>query len=212
MQEKIKDALEGKVTIEELNEEEKVAFYQEVKNASQDELKKLSAFRSAKRDEEQKVKDAQSRLTQAEEELSKLQTSIEQTKKEQTQFRTEQIGKAKERFFSQFKVDDEKKKAIEETFARLDSGKIDVDLIVKDFVASYAAVDPESYLTATKKAEEMRRNADAANAGQAGSNNTPPAGSEPPKYDDRTKKVAQEAGVSEEQADKVLREGLSRTY
>jgi hypothetical protein len=56
----------------------------------------------------------------------------------------------------------------------------------------------------------MEKGAANANAQGAGSHASPPGGGDPKKFDERTVRVANEAGITPEAADKVLKEGMTR--
>ncbi len=95
-------------------------------------------------------------------------------------------------------------------FKKLDSGKVDAENILKDFVASYAAVNPQAILEERTRIEKMEADAQAAIAAAAGGQPSKPGGSDKPKFDEKTQAVAKEAGITPEAADAVLKQGMSR--
>ena len=78
-----------------------------------------------------------------------------------TQFREEQVLKAKQKFFSdpKFSLNEQEKTELEETFKRLDSGKVDADLIFNDLKKAFAFIKSDSLLTAGDKLKEFEKNA-----------------------------------------------------
>lgn len=87
----------------------------------------------------------------------------------QAKFRQEQIDKAKERLYSdpQYPLTEDEKKSLEDTFSRIDSGKIDADNILKDFKRAYAAVKSDDLISARDKVTTFEKNAADFTAGGA---------------------------------------------
>lgn len=206
MQEKIKDILEGKLKVSDLTAEELPEFVKLAGETATTELDKVSGLRKEKQRVESLVSEAQKVILNAE----NAKKTLEQTKSQVTQFRQEQVEKAKAKFFSSFGVSDEDKPKIEEKFAKLDSGKVDADLIFSDFVSSYAAANPQAYLDNKTRIEKMDADAKAAILSAASGHQSPPAGGDKPKFDEKTRKVAEEAGITPEAADTVLKQGMTR--
>jgi len=77
------------------------------------------------------------------------------------QFREEQVGKAKEKFFSdaRFPLTAEQKTEFEENFKRLDTGKVDSDLIFKDLTKVYAYMNGDTLLSSQEKLKDMEKQA-----------------------------------------------------
>lgn len=210
---KIKEALEGNIKIEELSDEELSEFRKQARELAEKEKSEVTGLREAKRAETERVERLKKEAEDVEGQTNKNKEDLEKGKNEVSQFRSEQILKAKERFLESFPDAKEKIDLIDEKFSRLDSGKIDSDFIYSDFVSAYAASDPEGYLSARQKAEDLKKGAENINAGSAGYSSSKPAdGSGEKKYDERTIQVAKEAGISEDAAEKVLKEGLTRQY
>jgi hypothetical protein len=204
--EKIEGALEGKIELIELNDEELTEFRSQARVLAEKERGEVTGLREAKRAEAERIENLKKEQKEQQENLNK-------GKQEVTQFRSEQIEKAKAKFFAQFPDAEAKKVEIEDKFTRLDTGKIDSDFILKDFVSAYAATDPDGYLSARKKAQELKKNAEDFNAREAGkSGDSTPAEGEPKKYSDETTATAKAAGISEEAANKVVTQGMKRQY
>lgn len=213
MQEKFKDVLDGKIKVDDLTSEELPEFTKFAKAEADKTRGEVAGFREAKRAEADKVAKLKDEVDKAEKLISEAKVakeSLDASKGQITQFRQEQIEKAKQKFYSSFTVSDEDKAKVEENFKRLDSGKVDADLIFKDFVSSYAASNPEGYIEAKKKLADMEKGAYNANAQGAGNHQSSPGGGDPKKFDESTVKIAQQAGITPEAADKVLKEGLQR--
>lgn len=180
-------------------------------------LKEALAFKAKKKDDEEKARKAEAEAKAEAEKLEAIRKEIaseseklESTKKETSQFRQEQILKAKTKFFAEYKIPAEEQEKYTQTFEKFDSNKVDPDLIFDDFVSVYAALNKDSLLKAQKEAEELKKNADLHNAGEAGSHSTPPAGQEPPKFSEAAMELSKKAGISPEAADKQLKQGMSR--
>lgn len=214
MQEKIKDVLDGKLKVSDLTPEELPEFVKAGQAEAEKARGEVTGLREAKRAESDRVTKLQEDLKKAEQIISEAKAaeeSLKASRGEITQFRQEQIGKAKEKFFTTFNaIPEEDKPKVEEMFKRLDSGKVDADLIFKDFVSSYAAVNPDGYITATKKLSDMEKNAAAANAAGAEPSSSAPGSDKNKKFDEKTVKVATEAGITPEAADTVLKQGMTR--
>ena len=210
---KIKGALEGEIKVEELSDDEVIEFRKQARALADKERGEVAGLREAKRAEAERVEKLKKEAEGINGQASKTKEDLEKDKNEVTQFRREQIMKAKEKFLTTFPDAKDKIDLIDEKFARLDSGKIDSDFIYSDFVSAYAASDPDGYLTARQKAADLKKGAENFNAGSAGYSSSKPAdGSDQKKFDEKTTQVAKEAGISEEAAEKVLKQGLTRRY
>lgn len=180
-------------------------------------LKEALAFKAKRQDEETKsaktaeeVKAQEERLAALKAEAEDIESKLSTSKEQMSQFRAEQIQKAKNKFFTDYNVPAEQQEEYNQKFERFDSGKVDPDLIYDDFVGVYAALNKDVLLKSHKEAEEMRKNADLKNAGDAGSQATPPSGDEPPKFSDAAMKLSKEAGISPEAAERQVKEGRTR--
>jgi len=209
---KIEEALEGKIKLEELNDEELTAFRSKARELAEKEKGEVSGLREAKRSENERVEKLRKEAEELEEARRKQEEDLNKGKQEVSQFRTEQIDKAKEIFYKQFPDAKEKEKEIAEKFEKLDSGKIDSEFILKDFISAYAATDPDGYTASRDKIKELEKNAAEHKENAAGSHGSAPVETDPKKYSDETTQLAKEAGISEESADKINKEGLSRKY
>lgn len=214
MQEKIKNVLDGKAKVTDLTPEELPEFIKAAQAEADKTRGEVTGLREAKRAETERVEKLKEDVTKAEKIISDAKAAEEALKASQgqaTQFRQEQVGTAFEKYFSQNPgLTDEVKNKIKDNFKKLDSGKLTPDLIAVDIASAHAASDPQGYMDAKKKLAEMHKGAADANADAAGSHQSPPAGDQPPKFDDKTVKVAKEAGITPEEADKVLKEGMTR--
>lgn len=94
----------------------------------------------------------------AREEKNKAQTK---DKSFQEQFRNEQLEKAKQRIFSDFKYQDEdSKKKLLDTFTKLDDGSVDTELIYKNLTRAHLYLNPEKYIGLEQKVSKMVGSAD----------------------------------------------------
>lgn len=87
-----------------------------------------------------------------------------------TQFRSEQVLKAKNRLINdpRFPLTEAEKSELDKVFSRIDSGKVDADLILEDYMAAYAVVKRTDLISAKEKTEKMEK--DAAAFTSAGAN------------------------------------------
>lgn len=217
---KINEALEGKLELSELNDEELTEFRTKASDLAEQAKGEVTGLREAKRAETERVEKLKKEAEElekargkTEEEKKKAEEELNKGKEDISQFRTEQIEKAKEKFFAQFPDAKEKEEEISQKFERLDSGKIDSDFILKDFVSAYAATDPDGYLSAREKANQLAKNAEEFNKKGAGGNpsSSGEGGEGGKQYSESTKNLAKDAGISEESADKIEKEGMKRT-
>lgn len=210
---KIKEALDGKLELDELNDEELSTFRTQARELAEKERNEVTGFREAKRAETEKVEKLRKEAEDLEESRKKTEADLNKGKQEVSQFRSEQIEKAKTKFFEQFPDAKEKEEEIIEKFGRLDSGKIDAEFILNDFVSAYAATDPQKYIESVKKATNLEKGASDLNRSSSGSHSANPDGSkEGAKYSEDAKKLAQAADISEEAAQKIEDYGMSRKY
>lgn len=86
-----------------------------------------------------------------------------------SQFRSEQLQKAKNKLFSNpdYALEESDKARFDELFKKLDTGKVDSDLIYEDLVTTYVALKPGQFIKAAGELGEMRRNATSFNAASA---------------------------------------------
>lgn len=192
-----------------LTDDEKKAITAKASEDFKTTLSSLSAIRKEKNRVEDLAKKAledQAKVETKAAEVAVAQNNI-------SQFRQEQIGKAKEKFVADFKITPEQLPAIEAIFAKLDSGAIDADLVYKDLVSAYGAVNSSSLVDAERAKNNLEKGAIEETINAAGTHQAPPGGEpEKPKFSENVKKLAQEAGITEEAAHKVATEGMSRTY
>lgn len=203
------DKEELQTRLDEFTDDEKLEFSSLAKSQSEEILSEFSGL----------TKEKQRRLQQLEELEAKAgegAPSPEPAQQEPTQFdqfRSEQVLKAKQRLKQQFELSDEDVAKIEEKFERVDSGKMDADLIYEDFVGAYAFVNRDSLLSAQQKTTDMQKRAAQETMNAAGSSSSnPSADNDTPEYPEDVKQLARDAGISEEAAQKQLSGGMRRTY
>lgn len=151
-----KKALAGEdysTLITEFTPEQHIELSKELRSAGDEELKRVSALRQEGR-----------RLE------TKTPTDDKKTVDVFAQFRTEQVEQAKTKLFSntKFNLSQEEKALVEEKFKRLDSGKVDKELIYNDFLEAYAAVRSSKLISDSEKSFEFEKNAAQFNAAGAG--------------------------------------------
>lgn len=205
MEDFVKKVLAGEITDEELN-----AFKSKLSEEGKKELDSSLAFRDKRRDEEGKSKIEEERLAKLKLDADAEEARLNQTRGENSQFRAEQITKAKAKFFETYKVPAEKQAEYEEGFKGMDTGKMDPELIFKDFERTHVALNSDTYLAAERKQREMERSAEDFNAGGAGSYQHAPTGNESPKFSEVAKKIANDSNITEEAAAKIEKEGYVR--
>lgn len=198
---------ELKTKVQELTDEERIEFSNLTKKQSEEILSEFSGL----------TKEKQRRLQQIEE-LGQQAEPAPSSESAQDpgqfdQFRQEQVLKAKNKLKSQFDLSDEDLAKVEDQFGKVDSGKIDADLIYEDFVGAYAFVNKDSLLSAQQKTQQMQKAATAATTAAAGSTSANP-NAEPgeKEYPEEVKQLAKAAGISEDAAEKQLNQGMRRTY
>jgi hypothetical protein len=204
--------LEGSVSDEEIN-----TFKEKLSEDGKSVLNQALAFRDKRKDEENKANEAAGKATTEEQRLAKAKADADAEearlaalRSEGTQFRQEQISKAKARFFTEYGIAPENQAQYDTEFTKLDSGKMDPDLIFKDLERTHVALNSDTYLESERKQREMQRNAETYNAGGAGSQTHAPSGQEPPKFSQLAEKIAQDSEISVEAAAKIEKEGYSR--
>jgi HD superfamily phosphohydrolase len=180
-------------------------------------LKEALAFKAKKNDEKAKAEEAEKLRLEEEAKLEALRKEREaeegklnSTKESVNQFRTEQISKAKVKFFEDYHIPAEEQSKYEDMFKKVDSNKVDPELIYKDFEVAHVALNPEAFLQAKKEREEMEKNAALANQGAAGSQSTPPSGNEKKVFSEKDESLAKNAGITNEAAKKINEQGFHR--
>lgn len=129
-----------------------------------------------------------------------------------SQFRKEQKDKAIARLKSDLSLTDEQTTAVVEHFNKIDSGYVDADNIYNELKGAYAFINRDTVLAADAEKRKREEEAAAAEAEAAGGAQGEPSGSNPPKFSEPVKKLAQEAGITPEAAKKVAEEGTERVY
>lgn len=129
-----------------------------------------------------------------------------------SQFRKEQVDKAVNRLKSEFNLTDEQVTEVVAHFGKIDSGKVDADNIFVELKGSYAFLNSDTVLQAAADKQAREKAAADEEAAAAGGAQGEPSGSQPPKYSDDTKKLAKDANISLEAAQKVATEGTKRVF
>lgn len=203
MENPIEKLLDEKTTAEEresllstLSPEQMVEYKTKAREAFEAELAKASAARKEK--------------ARVDALIAEKNQEIEKVNQTTSQFRSEQVAKAKDRLIAELKPSAEKLPEIEAMFSKLDSGKVDADLIYQDMKKAFVAVDPDSFLAAQNVAGAAAAAAAAATTAAAGSSSAAPSGMEPKKFSEQTTAFAQQIGATEEQAQRIMKDGGRR--
>lgn len=157
------------------------------------------------------LKEESEKLEKTRKELKESEDGLSSTKAATSQFRTEQISKAKAKFFADKSIKPENQAEYESMFSKIDSGKIDPDLIYRDFTKAHAAINADSFEQSKATEDELKRQAEAATAAAAGRQQSAPPGKEPKKFSDEAEKLAKSAGISAEAAERQITQGNRRT-
>lgn len=189
----IEKLLDDKVSSEEkeaikatLTPDQQVEFAKEAKKVFEATLAQAAGARKEKNRVDELIEEKNKELGKVNETMDK--------------FRGEQVDKAKARIVEKYKLDGDDLKVFEETFAKLDSGKVDADLIYQDALKAFVATKPEAFLAAQQSEADMAKAAAEATAREAQGKSAPPAGSEPPKYSQEVTDFAKKANISEADA------------
>lgn len=222
--EEFQKALAGEISTEDWDAPKLVDYHKFLKEESKTEEGRVAALREAKRVENERAEKAKKEADEAEEAAKKAKEGKLDPKPEgeddappapspeMAQFRTEQVEKAKKKFLSTVNLSDEEKEAVEEKFSKLDSGKLDADLIYEDYVSAFAAANPSKFLELSSEKEERERKAQERLEEETRANGGKPPELEEKKYSDEALALARSAGISPEAATRQLSEGLSRTF
>lgn len=183
------------------------------------------AFRSARQDEESKTTLTKAEREKAEKDLEAKKAELQATeerlgkvKQDQTDAeakkakdRDDKVSEAKARFFKEFDISAEKQADYESGFTKLDSGSEDPNAIYADFESVYAALNKDDLLKTKREQAAQERQAEEARIRAAGGGRGgQPPGNDPAKFSDATKELAKKAGITEEAADRVQKEGMHR--
>lgn len=199
----IEKALKGEdysVDIKDFSQEQKTAFNLELSNAADAEartnLAKAQGLRKAADAAATRVNDAGTAASE--------------------QFRKEQVEKAASRLFSQFSIPEDKKQSILDTFKKIDSGKIDSDLIFNDLKIAYAATNADTLIDAENKVKEGTANAARHNAGAAHTQNFQPT-PDGKEYSKEAKALVTEGAkkgisIKIEDAERISKQGMERIF
>lgn len=215
-----KDALEGKISKDTVAgwPAEKLVDYHKFLTETVDTTKgEVGGLREAKRVEIERVTKAKTDADAEEARLAKIKDGtvdpiVPPKSPEMTQFRQEQVKKAKDRLYATVTLTEEEKAKVEENFTRLDTGKIDSDLIYTDLLSAVAASNPDQYLTLSQRQAKQEEDARAEIERQAAAGEAPPAGQERKKFSDEVMKYASDNNITPEAAQKQLSSGMRRTY
>lgn len=181
----------------ELSDEQKAEVVRAAAEKFKETLGSLSAIRKEKNRVETKTNELAAQAKTSEDKMA--------------QFRSEQVLKAKDRFKKEINLSDEDFKKVEDTFARIDSGHVDADLIYKDIAGAYAFVNSEALLAGKKEEGNFERNAAAVVAAEAGSISSSPTVGEPPRtFSKEAEALAKQAGIPVEAAERQIKGGNVR--
>jgi len=209
---KFQDVLDGKGTLDEFTSEELVAFNAFARAAAKEEEGKVAGLRGAKRAEEERVATAKAEADRLESSAKAEREKNQPQTPEMKQFREEQLLKAKNRLFSSVKLTEEERALVEDKFKRLDTGKLDSDLIYEDLLSAVAAAKPNDYMTLSNERSLAEQEAAEELARQAAMGNNPPSEGEKKKYSDAVVKYAKDTGISLEDAKRQVEQGTKRVF
>jgi hypothetical protein len=186
--------------VSDLAPDEQIKFRNLAANEAKETLSQMTALRAEKNRVETKIKDAEP------------QTPPTPAPDPMAKFREEQLLKAEIKFKHDFKLSDDEFTQIKDQFGRVDSGRIDADLIYKDFVGAYAFVNSEALIATQQKQSEMQQGATQATIAAAGTFSGDPASGQGTKeYSPEVKALAEQAGIPVEVAAQYLDEGITTT-
>lgn len=198
--------LDGQITGEALE-----AFKAKLSEDGKKSLSEALAFRAKKKDDETHAAEAEAKLKKLREDIAAEEARVASLNSSSNQFRDEQVSKAKDKFFKEYDIKPEEQAGYEDLFKKIDSGKVDPELIYKDFEVAYAAKNSDTLIEAKRKQIEMQKNAAAADADAAGANkNGSPDGGSGKEYSEATKALAKKANISLEDADRQQTQGMHR--
>jgi len=206
------DALDGKVTTEGWTAEKLVDYHKFLKTATKEAEGQVGGLREAKRSETDRVAKLKEEGDRIDREIAAKKQETPPSNPEMSQFRLEQVSKAKARLYSEVKLTEEEKVVVEEKFKRLDTGKVDADLIYVDLLSAVAASNPTKFFELTKGQQEAQRMADDEIQRQAELAGGAPSGNEPRKFSEEAVALARKAGITPEAATRQVTQGMSRTY
>lgn len=198
--------LDGQITGDELE-----AFKAKLSEDGKKSLSEALAFRAKKKDDEAHAAEAEAKLQKLKDDIAAEEARVESLKGSSNQFRDEQVSKAKEKFFKDYEIKPEEQSSYDELFKKIDSGKVDPDLIYKDFEVVYGAKNSSELIEAKKKQIQMQKDAALSDAAAAGANKGGSQGGEGKKeYSEATKALSQKAGISLEDAERQINHGMHR--
>lgn len=201
------------------------------KEAYEAEVEKLSDEDKQKHNDEVSKPETKARIKQAADEelarvdgLRKERQRLESAPPREgqtdyaTQLRKENVKKASERFFKQFKVPAESQAAYLEKFEKSGSEHVDSDLIFGDFERIYVSENSSELLDQARRFQEMQEGAEdfnAMNAGPAGGSGD--GGDSEKKFSQAAHEFVKEAAkqgrtLKLEDAERVLQRGMTRKF
>jgi hypothetical protein len=211
---KFQDVLEGKLKVADLTAEEMPDFVKFAKAEGEKVLGETTGFRGARQAEELKLSGMKEKVTEAEGIIAKA----DELKKpalspEMQQLRSEQVEKAKERLWASLKgVSEDQKSQVLERFKNLDTNKMDAEFIYRDLLASAAAAMPERFAQLHNEQVGREEAAQAEIQRQAEANGGTPPPNPKDKFPKEVLDLAQQAGITPEEAQKQLTQGNKRVY
>lgn len=199
----IKEGLEGgdnspinpEVDLSKLSDEQKIELKKKADEELAETLEKIKALRQEKNRVIEKTKENEQEF--------------------QKKFRDEQIAKATAKFSTDFSLSQEESSAILESFAKVDSGALDADLIYVDLKKAFALANVDTLIKAKTEKEELEKNAAEFLSGSIGGVDAKPEEGKtysPAAYDYVKEARKQGVELSLEQADSYVSKGNRRIY
>lgn len=187
--------IDPNVDLSQLSDEQKAELKKKADEELASTLEKIKALRQEKNRVVEKTKESEQEF--------------------QKKFRDEQIAKATARFSADFSLSQEESAAILESFAKVDSGALDADLIYGDLKKAFALANVDTLIKAKAEKEELEKNAAEFLAGSIGGVNTKPEEGKsysPAAYDYVKEARKQGVELSLDQAEAYVSKGNRRIY
>lgn len=197
MSEQFDKILSGEATLDQLEETQVPEYYKYVKDKADEEQSRVAGLREARRSLEGKAEETTEKKKAEDEEMS--------------QFRKEQVEKARRKLVEQFGLTEEEEQTVMSTFSRLDSKRVDADLIFEDMQSALAASQAKNFVSLYKDDKEARKKAEAEIAAQM-AGGAGAGQSQESKVDPKVKAFADEKGLSVEDAQKILEGNTKRIF
>lgn len=198
MSEQFDKILSGETKLDELEEAQVPEYYKYAREKADAEQSRVTGLREARRSLEGKVEETTEKNKAEEQEMS--------------QFRKEQVEKARRKLVEQFGLTEEEEQTVMSTFSRLDSKRVDADLIFEDMQSALAASQSKNFVSLYKEDREARRKAEAEAAAQMAGGSGAGESQTKSKVDPKVKAFAEEKGLSIEDAQDILSGNTRRIF